>query len=461
MRERVLGMIMAGGEGRRLQILTSNVRAQPAVPFGGKYRIIDFVLSNFFNSGIKKIFVLIHHKSYSLVQHIEDNWLYRFGSQDEFIRIYGPMPPYWQKGTADCIYQNLSRIRIEDPDIVAVFAGDHIYRMDLQKMIEFHKEKESNLTICALRYPIKKAAGLFGILEIDEEKRVTGFEEKPERPASIPGDETRTWASMGNYLFDAKVLIDAVEYDSHLPDSQSWHDFAHDVIPRLIRTEGVKVYAYEFTDWTGKKETDGHLKPGYWRDIGCIDSYYEASMDLVGPNPLFDLYDKNWPIYSINTDNLPPPKFFAAPEDEKFSISHSMLSDGCILDECSITNSILSPEVEVHEGSAIKNSILFDNVKIGRHCLIDKAIIDKNVRIPDFTVISEGKITVSKSIPPSSHRKKHKGSEPHELGRRYIREHERQVEIFRDLVANSCTTNSGIVVIPRYYDMPVEMSLIE
>lgn len=460
MKENVLGMIMAGGEGRRLEILTSNVRAQPAVPFGGKYRIIDFVLSNFFNSEIKKIFVLIQHKSYSLVQHVEDNWVYRFGSHNEFIRIFGPMPPYWHKGTADCIYQNMSRIKIENPDLTAVFAGDHVYRMDIGKLIEYHQEKQADLTICALRYPIKKAAGLFGILEIDDDGRVTGFEEKPSKPAPIPGDETRAWVSMGNYIFDTSVLTDAVEYDSHLPDSQSSHDFARDVIPRLINTEGVKVYLYEFPDWTEKREADGHMKPGYWRDIGCLDSYYEASMDLIGEHPAFNLHDRNWPIYSINTDSLPPPKFFAAPENENPSISYSLLSDGCILDGCSISHSIISPEVEIREGTTVKNSILFDNVKIGRNCIINKAIIDKNVIIPDSTSITGGKITCCEALPAAGRHKRGE-AESHEVSKRYLKDHERNVEIFRELSGSACTTKSGVVVIPRYYDMPVDLSLIE
>ena len=460
MKERVLGMVMAGGEGRRLEILTSNVRAQPAVPFGGKYRIIDFVLSNFFNSHIKKIFVLIQHKSYSLVQHVEDNWVYRFGSQDEFVRILSPMPPHWHKGTADCIFQNQSRIRIQEPDTVAVFAGDHIYRMDMGTLIDFHRKKQAHLTICALRYPVKKAAGLFGILQLDEDGRVTGFEEKPEKPTTIPGDEAHAWVSMGNYIFDSQVLIDAVNYDAELSDSESAHDFARDIIPRLIKTEGMKVYAHEFTDWRGKKETGGHPKPGYWRDIGSIDSYYEASMDLVGKNPLFDLYDKSWPIYSINTDNLPPPKILDSPNEEPSRIAHSILSDGCILDGASITRSILSPEVEVEEGSVITHSILFDNVKIGKHCKIDKAIIDKNVVVPDHTVIAGGKITFSDTIPSGVHKKRKELGQP-ELSKKYLQEHERNVEILRELISSACNTPSGIMVIPRYYDIPMDFTLLE
>jgi len=451
MRDSVLGMILAGGEGRKLEILTSNVRAQPAVPFGGKYRIIDFVLSNFFNSFVKKIYVLTQHKSYSLVQHIEENWNVRFGSKDEFIRILGPMPPHWQKGTADGIWQNVSRIKIENPDHVAVFAGDHVYRMDLRKMIDFHNEKEAHLTICAVRYPIDKAAGRFGILRRDADGRVVGFEEKPEKPEPIPGDETRTWVSMGNYLFDRQVLLGALEYDSQLPDSQSCHDFGRDIIPRIIGTEGLKVYAFEFTDFTGAVEKDGHPLPGYWRDMGSVESYYEACMDLVGERPIFDLYDKSWPIYSINTDNLPPPKFFAAPYGEEPSICFSILSDGCVLKGCRISNSILSPEVVVEPGSTVRNSIVLDNVKIGKNCLIDRAIIDKNVWVPDGTVIFSGKINLSKDL-TAGRKKLKKGPEAD-----YAREHERLMDIFVDLSSRAHTTESGIVVTPRYYERPFEI----
>jgi glucose-1-phosphate adenylyltransferase len=301
-----------------------------------------------------------------------------------------------------------------------------------------------------VRYPIDKAAGRFGIIQRDEDGKVIGFEEKPEKPAPIPGDESRTWVSMGNYIFDRQVLVGALEHDSHLSDSQSSHDFGRDVIPRLIRAEGLRVHACDFTDFAGAKDRDGNLLPGYWRDMGSVDSYYEAGMDLVGERPIFDLYDKSWPIYSINTDNLPPPKFFAAPYGEEPSVCFSILSDGCVLKGCRISNSVLSPEVVVEPGSTVRNSIILDNVKIGKNCLIDRAIIDKNVWVPDGTVIFSGRINLSKEL-TSGRKKVRKGPEAE-----YTKELERLADIFIDLSSKSHTTASGIVVVPRYYDVIFE-----
>ncbi len=437
LRESVLAMILAGGIGHKLEVLTSNVRAQSAVPFGGKYRLIDFALSNFFNSEIKKIFVLIQHKSLSLVQHIEENWSYRFGSRDEFIRVLGPMPPHWQKGTADSVYQNMSRIKIENPSMVAVFAGDHVYRMDIRQMAQFHREKGAHLTICAIRYPIRKAAGRFGVIERDSDGKLLNFEEKSSRLIPIPGDEEHMWVSMGNYIFDREVLIDALEKDSKHPEHHSSHDFGKDIIPTMMKTEGIKTYVYEFA---GLPEEKGAAKePVYWRDIGSVESYYESSMDLLEEKPLFNLYRSDWPLYSVNTDNLPPPRFYGNCDGVLQQVSHSIVSDGCILSGCQIEKSILFPGTVIKDGSRLKESIIFDDVSIGKKCIIEKTIIDKCVAVPDNTIIRGGR--VEKAGKPAHKAVKSEGIKDTE-----------DAEIFKGLIERSHTTRTGIVVVPRYYD---------
>ncbi|MDQ7821366.1 MAG: sugar phosphate nucleotidyltransferase [Candidatus Eremiobacteraeota bacterium] len=442
-RNTVLAMIMAGGVGRKLEVLTSDVRAQSAVPFGGKYRLIDFALSNFFNSEIKKINVLIQHKSLSLVQHIEENWNYRFGSSDEFIRVLGPMPPHWQKGTADSVHQNISRIKIENPDMVAVFAGDHVYRMDIREMVKFHREKEAHLTICAIRFPLKKSTGRFGIIERDEKGRLVHFEEKSSRHIPIKGDEDHMWISMGNYIFDREILIEALEHNSRLPDKDTKHDFGNDIIPMLMKKEGIRIFVYEFTGLPGEGGRSTG-KPGYWRDIGNVDSYYEASMDLLEEKPLFDLYNPSWPLYSVNTDNLPPPRFYGDFNNGgNQQVTHSIVSDGCVLRGCHIHKSILFPGTEVNSGSELRESIVFDGVKIGKGCRIEKAIIDKCVVVPDGTVIKGGKVDIPK------------GSAALGKGVKKAGEEEQQfiLERFKGLVEKSHATASGIVAVPRYYEL--------
>jgi glucose-1-phosphate adenylyltransferase len=434
-RDSVIAMILAGGMGKKLEVLTSDVRAQAAVPFGGKYRLIDFALSNFFNSEIKKINVLIQHKSLSLVQHIEENWSYRFGSRDEFIRVLGPMPPHWQKGTADSVYQNLSRIRIENPSMVAVFAGDHVYRMDIRDMVKYHREKGAHLTICAIRYPIKKVAGRFGIIERGNDGRLLHFEEKSSRPIPIAGDEDHMWVSMGNYIFDREVLIEALEKDS---GEHTRHDFGNDIIPMLMKTKGIKIFVYPFSGLGGTKP-DEHP---YWRDIGSVESYYEASMDLLEENPLFELCQEGWPLYSINTDNLPPPRFYGCGGDGLQHIAHTIVSDGCIIRGGHIEKSILFPGTEIKEESTIRESILFDGVRVGRNCIIDRAIIDKAVVIPDGTIIRGGRVETE--TPPAAAKKGVKA--------RGAAVAERDAGIFKEVMERAHATTSGIFVVPRYYE---------
>jgi glucose-1-phosphate adenylyltransferase len=440
MRDSVLAMILAGGVGKKLEVLTSNVRAQSAIPFGGKYRLIDFALSNFFNSEIKKINVLIQHKSLSLVQHIEENWSHRFGSTEEFVRVLGPMPPHWQKGTADSVYQNMSRIRMENPTMVAVFAGDHVYRMDIREMMKFHREKGAHLTICANRYPIRHVAGRFGIIERGADGSLIHFEEKSSRHIPIPGDEEHMWVSMGNYIFDREVLIDALERDSKEADHHSRHDFGNDIIPMLAKTEGMKIFVYEFTGLPGAKNS---ARPAYWRDIGSVDSYYDASMDLLQEKPLFDLYESRWPLYSINTDNLPPPRFYGSGNGELQQVAHSIVSDGCVMRGCRIEKSILFPGTEVREGSELRESIIFDGVRIGKKCIIEKAIIDKCANVPDYTVIRGGKAEMSEF--PVGGKAKTRGAMVADPGR----------AIFEGLIKRSHATASGIFVVPRHYEREV------
>jgi glucose-1-phosphate adenylyltransferase len=442
-RDSVLAMILAGGMGKKLEVLTSDIRAQAAVPFGGKYRLIDFALSNFFNSELKKIFVLIQHKSLSLVQHIEENWSYRFGSRDEFIRVLGPMPPHWQKGTADSVYQNMSRVRIENPSMVAVFGGDHVYRMDIRDMVKFHREKGAHLTICALRYPIKKVAGRFGIIERGRDGNMLHFEEKSSRPIPIAGDEKHMWVSMGNYIFDRDVLIDALQKDSKLPDHQSRHDFGNDIIPMLMKTEGIKIFIYEFTGYP----TAPGKEPPYWRDIGSVEHYYEASMDLLDDHPLFELYQSGWPLYSINTDHLPPPRFYGDCGKGLQQVAHSIVSDGCVLRGCLIEKSILFPGTEVQEESFLKDSIIFDGVRIGKKCIIDGAIIDKAVMVPDGTIIRGGKVESEEPAASAIKAGKARGASVTEP----------ETEIFRGLVERGHATASGIFVVPRYYDTKLHL----
>lgn len=440
--KKVMGIIMAGGEGRRLEMLTSDIRAKPAVPFGGKYRIIDFVLTNFFNSGIKRLYVLIQHRSFSLVDHVEKSWNRKFGSRGEYVRCIGPAPPVWYRGTADCIYQNMIQIRQEMPDLVAVFGGDHIYKMDIRQMIDFHHAKGAHLTVCARKFPIEQSRG-FGVIQVDENYRMIDFEEKPAHPKPIPGDPDHALVSMGNYIFDREVLTEALEHDAHLPKSETSHDFGKNVIPRLSKKKGIGVFVYDFMDNRWSSEPVKESEIGYWRDVGTVDSYFESNMDLVGVNPTFNLYDRSWPIYSAVTDHLPPAKFVFSGSDRRGEAVNSLVSDGCIISGGYVENSVLSPEVRINSFSRVSQGIIFDNVDIGRRCVLERVIIDKNVKVPAGTVITGGNVHLSEHI----------GYE-YDIADfdRYKAEQELRLAIFRKLVAKGHTTSTGIVVIPRYYE---------
>lgn len=379
----VLSMILAGGEGTRLAPLTS-YRAKPAVPFGGNYRIIDFVLNNFVNSDLLQIFVLTQFKSHSLLKHMSRRWTVS-GLTNRFI---DPIPAqmqtgrHWYQGTADAIYQNLHVIRGMDPEEVCVFGGDHIYKMDVRQMLSFHRDNKAVLTVAAIPVPVEDAHH-FGVIEVDKTGKMIGFQEKPKKGAkTIPGRPSHVLASMGNYVFDAKTLVSSLEEDAQLVDSL--HDFGHDIIPKLF--PGGDVYVYDFSTNSIRGESD--TTRGYWRDVGTLDSYFQANMDLIDITPPFDLYNKHWPLRSHHPA-IPPAKFV---HDSKNRVGHavsSMVSGGCIISGAVIHQSVLGYNVHVHSHTFVEKSVIMGNTDIGRGCRIRNAIVDKNVTIAPGTVIGE------------------------------------------------------------------------
>jgi len=381
-RRNVLTMILAGGMGERLYPLTRD-RAKPAVPFGGRYRIIDFAINNFINSGFFKIKVLTQFKSTSLIEHITRTWrlVHEIGQYVDVVPAQMRKGPFWFRGTADAVYQNLELIFDEQPDVICVFGGDHIYKMDVNQMLQEHIANEADLTIATIPVPLSEAHQ-FGIIEIDEDWRVTGFVEKPKEGAkTIPGRPDMVLASMGNYIFDARVMIDVLQRNS-LRDSA--HDFGKEIIPDMYPRS--KVYAYDFAK-NRIPGDEGH-NSGYWRDVGTVDAFFEASMDLVSVTPAFNLYNPQWPIVSAPM-NLPPAKFvFADSKSQRIGIAtDSLVSDGVIISGGTINRCILHPRVRIHSYSDIDESVLMDGVDIGRHSRIRRAIIDKGVQIPANSTI--------------------------------------------------------------------------
>ena len=384
--DNALVMILAGGEGKRLYPLTAE-RAKPAVPFGGRYRIIDFVLNNFINSGFFKIKVLTQYKSDSLNKHITRGW-----TLSPFLNQYIDLAPAqmrtggsWYKGTADAIYQNIFHIKDEEPDYVCVFGGDHIYKMNVCEMLDFHKEKNAELTISAIPIPIEEASE-FGIIEVDENWKLTGFKEKPkDKPKTIPNNPKYCLASMGNYIFNKDILLDELQKDSE--NNNSEHDFGKNVIPTMLN-EGKKVYIYNFAKNTFPGMTD--KERGYWRDVGSIDAYWHANMDLLEYEPELNLYSAEWPLRTFNY-NYPPAKFVWQEHNRIGMATNSLVSEGCTVSGGTISNCVLSPNVKVNSYSKITDSILMEDVSIGRYAVIQKAIIDKNVIIPPNTQIGVDK----------------------------------------------------------------------
>jgi glucose-1-phosphate adenylyltransferase len=378
---RTLALIMAGGQGTRLHPLTRD-RAKPAVPFGGKYRIVDFVLSNLVNSQIYSIYLLVQFRSQSLIEHLKDGWQFGRILHDHFIV---PVPAQmrlgdsWYQGTADAIFQNLNLIDDFKPDLIAVFGADHIYRMDIQQMIAFHVDRKASVTVATLPVAVEEA-DQFGVLDVDSGLRVFGFDEKPANPRSMPGAPGKCLASMGNYLFDPQVLRAALIEDSQ--NRNSHHDFGRDLIPALI--DRVPVYAYNFM--TNRIRGDSEENLAYWRDVGTVDAYYEANMDLRDAKPHLNLYNPYWPLRTAYY-NQPPAKFVFNEESRRGLSVHSIISEGCIVSGGSVRNSILGRSVFVHSYSDIDDSVVMDYCNIGRHARIRRTIIDKNVSIPDGEVI--------------------------------------------------------------------------
>jgi glucose-1-phosphate adenylyltransferase len=378
-----LAMILAGGEGRRLDPLTRE-RAKPAVPFGGRYRIVDFVLSNFANSGILKMKVLVQYKSESLNTHIQRAWRLT-ALLDQYVEIVPAqmrVGPKWFEGSADAIYQNLNLITDEEPDYTFVFGADHVYRMDVRQMLDYHRAKRADLTVAAIPMPIEEA-DQYGVIEVDADGRMIGFEEKPkENPKSMPGDPRRCLASMGNYLFTTDALVQEIVRDAGDPTSA--HDFGKSIVTAMYARQRVYVYDFAKNEVPGQ----GEKERGYWRDVGSLDAYFQANMDLVAVDPIFSLYNDEWPIYTIH-HNFPPAKFVFAnePEGRVGRATDSLVSEGCIISGSSVHHSILSPRVRVNSFTRVEESIVFEDVNIGRHCRIRRAIIDKHVDVPAGTTI--------------------------------------------------------------------------
>ena len=378
----IISIVLAGGQGERLRPLT-NDRAKPAVPFGGHYRIIDFVLSNLVNSGLLRTIVLTQFKSDSLLRHLKKGWFLP-PLLDQFVdAVPAQMRTgnHWYKGSADAVFQNLHHIRNHKADTVCVFGGDHIYRMNVQHMLKFHFDSNADATVACIPCPISEAHQ-FGIVTADESWRITDFKEKPQHPEPMPGDDGKSLCSMGIYIFKTDVLAEAVARDAE--NAGSVHDFGKSIIPAIYRS--VKVMAYNFFDNPVPGQTE--QERGYWRDVGSIDSYWRSSMDLVDVSPVFNLYNNRWPIHTAR-ESHPPAKFvFADEEKERVGrATDSLVCDGVIISGGRVNRSILSPAVRINSFCEIDESIVFDNVTIGRHSRIRRAIIDKDVVIPPKTVI--------------------------------------------------------------------------
>ena len=377
-----LVMILAGGEGKRLYPLTRD-RAKPAVPFGGRYRIIDFVINNFINSGFFKLKILTQYKSDSLNKHIVRTW-----PLSPIINQYVDLVPAqmridgnWYKGTADAVFQNIHHILAEDSSYIAVFGGDHVYKMNVAEMHDFHVKNNADLTISAIPIPIEQASE-YGIMEVDENWHLTNFVEKPTtKPKHIPGDETKCLASMGNYIFNRNKLIEELRIDADIQTSN--HDFGKNIIPKML-SQGDRIFVYDFSknEFPGMEESER----GYWRDVGTIDAYWQANMDLLAYDPEFNLYTKKWPIRTFNY-NYPPAKFIWEELERRGMATNSLVSEGCVISGGTLSRCILSPKVRINSFSSVVDSIIMENVNVGRHSHIQKAIIDKNVDIPPYTKI--------------------------------------------------------------------------
>lgn len=362
---RILAFVLAGGKGERLFPLTE-FRSKPAVPFGGRYRITDFVLSNMINSRIYSLYLLVQYKSQSLIEHIRQNWTMSPLVRDHFVTVVPPqmrMGPDWFQGTADAVFQNINLIYDFDPELIVVFGSDHIYRMDIRQMIDFHLEKDAMITVAARPVP-REQASAFGVIVADPDRRVTGFQEKPKRDAAaMPGDPSRVYASMGNYIFSRQVLIDVLMKGQ----DRKQHDFGNHIIPGMVDTG--KVFAYDF----GENVIPGvksYEEQGYWRDVGTIPAYYEATMDMLGDYPKLELRNRQWPIHPPQYDG-PAAKILSG------EIRNSVIAEGVVINGARIVNSIIRKNVVIEEGASVEDSIIMDHTELQEGCRLRKVIVDK------------------------------------------------------------------------------------
>jgi glucose-1-phosphate adenylyltransferase len=373
-----LALILAGGRGSRLKHLTK-WRSKPAVPFGGKFRIVDFPLSNCINSGIRRVGVLTQYKAHSLLLHIQRGWNFLRGEFGEFVELLPAqqrIESSWYEGTADAVYQNLDILRSHNPDYVLILAGDHIYKMDYGTMIAEHVESGADMTVGCLTVDLESAKE-FGVMTVDGENWVSEFSEKPADPKPIPGHDNLALASMGIYVFNRKFLFEQLIRDADTP--QSSHDFGKDIIPRVI--EKYRVLAYPFTDSSSGKQA-------YWRDVGTIDAFWTANLELIGVTPPLNLYDRSWPIWTYQ-EQLPPAKFVFDDEERRGMAVDSMVSGGCVISGAKVTNSLLFSNVRVNSYTSVNQTVVLPDVNIGRNCRINKAVIDRGCDIPEGTIIGE------------------------------------------------------------------------
>ncbi|WP_455201498.1 glucose-1-phosphate adenylyltransferase [Kaarinaea lacus] len=367
-----LAMIMAGGRGSRLKDLT-RWRAKPAVPFGGKFRIIDFVLSNCVNSGIRQIGLLTQYKSHSLIQHVQRGWNFMRGEFGEFVELLPAqqrIQEQWYVGTVDAIYQNIDIIRNHEPDYVLILAGDHIYKMDYGPMIAAHVDSKADITVGCIEVPLQKATE-FGVMSVDTDWKIKSFAEKPKRPDPMPNNPTMALASMGIYVFNARFLYDLLIEDAD--NIESDHDFGKDVVPKLV--ENYRAVAYPFRD----VQRDSSA---YWRDVGTVDAFWRANLELIGITPELNLYDEDWPIWTYQ-EQLPPAKFIFDDEDRRGMAVDSMVSGGCIISGSTVRHSLLFSNVHVNSYAEVEDSVILPDVEIGRNCKIKRCIIDRGCKIPD------------------------------------------------------------------------------
>jgi glucose-1-phosphate adenylyltransferase len=403
-RPRILTFVMAGGKGERLYPLTKD-RSKPAVPFGGRYRIVDFVLSNLVNSDLRAIYVLTQYKAQSLVEHLERGWTWRVGGREEFIRAVPAqmkLGDVWYRGTADAIFQNLDLVQDHGADIVAVFSADHIYKMNVAQMLDFHLRAGASATVSCLPVPRANASQL-GVVAVDDQWRVTGFVEKPIEPPAIPGRLDESFASMGNYLFNVNVLHEVLGQTN---GGAGLFDFGKDILPTIIST--YPVFAYDFRRNRIPGLVEG--EQAYWRDVGTVDAFYEANMDLKNVVPQLNLYNWQWPIMTARF-NDPPVKFVFDEEGRRGTAVQSVLASGCLLSGGYVKDSILGRNVVVDSGAIVRDAVLMDNVVVGAGARVTRAIVDKNVRIPpgeliaadavpngeDYSVSPEGVVVIGKA----------------------------------------------------------------